>query len=341
MALAVAAWCFTGRYLRGSISFILAYCCVIAVIRGDVGTDTEQYQNVFAAVAMGNQEWLFEGGFASVATILVTILPTPEMAVRAVSLIFFILLAIYSMRATDDEKWILLTYTLPVFAYQYSMNGLRIGLASAVLLLCAQSLGRGVTLNRQISLVVPIFLHYSTLISVVLIHAASSLRSLRHILFALSISSAAALGLFLLASDYLFGKGDTYQEMLAPTTLSGLARIAVIASLAVGVLLGDLKQGVKGALVFCFGALTILGLLLARESYAGLRIIDLLSFVFPLSVLICYQRSMIPADRRYMLSVLLAGCIGAVGVARNFVVSSGEGEAPFVPYQVLPWTHLR
>jgi len=266
---------------------------------------------------------------------LVAICPSPEIAVRAVSVMFVGLLGIYAVRATSEEKWMLLCYLLPVFAYQYSMNALRIGLASALLLLCAQGLRRRLSTGNQLSMLAPVTIHYSTVVSVCLVLVSASMRSVRQNVVALTIGGAATIGLFIFANDYLFAKSDTYQEMLAPTLVSGTAKVAVLLILGAGVVLGDLKLGPKCLLLLPYGLLALIGVLITRESYAGLRLLDLLSFAFPVSALLAYQRMGLSTDKRYMMAVLLAGCIGAVGVGRNFQASSGEEAAPWVPYHFI------
>ena len=82
--------------------------------------------------------------------------------------------------------------------------------------------------------------------------------------------------------------------------------------------------------------LTVAASVISRTSFAGLRFLDLLSFIVPVATCIALGSSHGLADRRIVLSILMAGLLGAVGVARNFSNEAGEGDSPFVPYQL--WT---
>lgn len=329
-------WLLSGRPPTAAVYGVLLYCGLLACLRGNTGTDTEYYQNMFAGVQLGNIEWSVEGGFALLGQLLMASGLTPELAVRGVSALFFALLGIYLARATVYEKWTLLTFILPVFAYQYSMNGLRIGLASAVLLLCAQAIRRSTSSARFAWLIVPVIVHISTLLSGLYLLAARLAQTAKGAVAMSLLAVSAFLVVWLSAGNYLLDKQAVYEAMVSPGDLSGLSRMVVIAVLLLGVWTSSLSKVDKTLIVTPAVLLAIAAWMIARSSFAGLRFLDLLSFVVPVATCVALGGSAYLADRKFALAVLAAGLLGTLAVARNFSSEAGEGESPFVPYQL--WT---
>lgn len=328
-------WLLRGAYVRGSIPVILIYCCILACCRGNAGTDTEYYQNMFAGVAMGNQPWRVEGGFAYIATLIMSLGFSAEIGVRAVAFVFFGLIAVYAYRATESERWMLLTYFLPIFAYQYSMNGLRIGLASAALLICAQALRSGTTRTKLATVFLPASIHYSIILSAAWIMAARFTHRISDLLIGMAVTVAALFVFWSLASDYLFAKQEVYEVMVSPESYSGLARVVVIAAVILAVALSGLPLIDKLVAAIPAIILTAVSLVISQESFAGLRFLDLISFALPVVLSVALRRAAMPLNRATAFAVLVAGLLGGLAVARNFVNEAGNGDAPFVPYHTL------
>jgi hypothetical protein len=326
-------WLVTGKYQPHFVVASLFYCCVIACFRGNTGTDTEMYQNMFAAFQLGNIQWQVEGGFALVGTVLLAVSPTPEIAVRLVSLLFFVIVAIYMRAASRDQQWIALSYLLPVFAYQYSMNGIRIGLASSVLLLCALLTSAPVNSRKVLGYVATATIHYSVLVSGGYILLAVAARQLSALIVGSLVLVGAAYVLVLFAGDYLVAKEQLYAVYLPPSELSGLSRLVLIAVLGIGVLCGKLDYGSKLVVLIPTFLFAGVAALIARDSFAGLRLLDLLTFSMPVAVGLVYRQRSIRLDLCFKSATLVAGIVGAFAVGRNFLSEAGEGPSPFIPFQ--------
>jgi hypothetical protein len=326
-------WLATGRLPKWPVFLILCYCALLAFLRGQTGTDTEFYQNMFAAVQLGNIQWTVEGAFALVAQGLLTITPSSETAVRAVSLIFFALLAMYTARATNDELWILLVFILPIFSYQYSMNTIRVGLGSAMFLVCVQALGRKYSSRRSIYCLLPSAFHYSLILSAMYLLISTSASRPRNMLLTISILLVASGVILTFASEYLYMKEQLYVSYSSPNELSGFARAVLVAVIATGLLVSSAPRKVKLVLILPAVVTTIACMLIANKSYAGLRSLDLLLFVLPLTCILVYQVFNVVVDRSVQLAVLCAGVLGAAAVGRNFMQDAEQGPAPFVPYE--------
>ena len=66
----------------------LIYCAVISVFRGSVGTDTAAYITIFEDLALGEAAPFSEPGFKVLSYVLIAISPDPEIAVKAISVVF-------------------------------------------------------------------------------------------------------------------------------------------------------------------------------------------------------------------------------------------------------------
>jgi hypothetical protein len=290
------------------------------------------YQNIFTAVHLGNIEWTVEAGFALVAQLMMNVGLSPEAAVRGISVVFFGLVAIYVTRGTVAENWILLAFILPMFAYQYSMNGLRIGLASALLLLCTQEIRRGRSSLKLVWLIAPVAIHLSTFVSAVYL---AGTRLAQTAIGAGALSLLAPVSLLILwyaSGGYLVDKQAVYEQMASPYEVSGLSRVVVIIVLIGGICASSLSRREKTLIIVPAVLLTGVAWLVARSSFAGLRFLELISFVLPLAACIALGSKPLLSERKFVWAVLVAGVIGAAATARNFAVESGQGDAPFVPY---------
>jgi hypothetical protein len=324
----------TGYRGRFFVFVLLGYFAVLAFLRGNVGTDTASYERMLASFVGGYAWDGREPGFIALGVLLESMAPTTEFAVRAIALVFFALLAVFVIKSNRNERFLLLAYVFPAFAYQYSMNALRIGLASAVLLLALQSLRqRGGASALRVGLTATLF-HYSTAFSV--LYLVISQRPWMRVYSTFGMLGLLVLfsGGFLLADFYFMEKMSAYEAMQAPGPFSGLSKILPVLLILVGVGFGILPPIEKAKLTVLGISFLFVGWLITQFSYAGLRLIDLVAFVAPLSVLATYARLGLEFDLRLRCAIVLAGAISAAGVYRGFLLGRGEGITPFLPYEI-------
>lgn len=338
------AWTANGIVLaiqecQKSRSRLAAHCLLfvfaaIAFMRGDVGVDTVNYETMLRDLA-GDYAWDGrEPGFIALGWILVRVMPTEEVAVRAIGIVFFSLLALFVAKSERNERFLLLAYVLPAFAYHYSMNALRIGIGSAILLLAVQqSRRRRGVLALSLGMGAILF-HYSLAASVLIIGATQRRWFRKTSLLAL-LSVGVGVGLIVLAMEfYVAEKVLLYTEARAPGELSGLSKVAPVVLLLIGVGLGRLRVNEKAKLMVVCGGSCVVGWIIARYSYAGLRLLDLVSFVAPLSILASYSRIGRSFDASLKAMVLIAGLLSAGLVYRGFLETRDEGLSPFLPYRL-------
>ncbi|WP_421551567.1 EpsG family protein [Pseudomonas yamanorum] len=324
----------SGYRTRLFAGFALLFFLFIAVFRGAVGTDTDTYETVVSRLMEGISWTGMEPGFVFMSWILVEVTGTASVAVRLVSVIIFVILFLYLFRSDKNEKFLLLSYMLPAFVYQYTMNGLRIGIAAMLLLLAVQKLRRTERLSGLVLAVSALFFHYSSLVSLVLIWASQARWTRASNILIVPFACVMILAVFSINGDYFVAKLLSYQDSESPSPLSGLGKIAVLLVLVLGVGLSRLPRTEKTKLVFLGAGFTVFFWLVSSISYAGLRFLDLVSFAYPLAILLTYSRCRLDFDRAIKLILIFAGLLAAVSGYRNFVFEEGEGPSPFLPYHL-------
>lgn len=312
---------------------VLLYCGFIAFFRADVGTDTTSYIAIFDAIRLGGPIAFNEFGFYLLAKSLLMIFADPIIAVKAVSLIFFILLGIFFLKADKNESFLFISYLLPAFSYAYSMNALRIGIAFSIFILIFQSISKHeYSIKKWKYLFIPVFFHYSIFIFPVLMYIYNTKwLSSRFFIGILFISFIFVFFIFFY-EDYFVIKTALYSNYSAPSVFSGARSILPIIIILIGTLCGKLLLIDKFKVVITSLMLIILAMIMTQFTYAGLRVLDLLSSIIPLIILFFYQQQKINFDIFLRISLILAGAIYATATYFGFVGEYGNGSSPFLPY---------
>lgn len=321
------------RY-RGKVLLALAllFIAVIAIFRGDVGTDTANYEQMLLSF-VSQEGWQgIEPGFFAMGWVLIKSFGSAEVAVRAISLTFFFCLFIFLFRADRNELFFLIVYILPAFAYQYSMNGLRIGIASAILMLAVQEVRRrGYFSGLAVALSTLLF-HYSVFFSLFFIYISQRRWIKLSTSLLLIIAAAFAVSFFYANAEYFSYKISFYETTQSPNFLSGLSKVMVIFVIIFGVAMSGISIDEKIKIIIPGILLTVVFWGITSFTYAGLRILDLISFALPVSLLATYSRLGLLFDRSVRVALFFGGLISAAGVYRGFLLDFGQGPTPFLPY---------
>ncbi|MBV4454521.1 MULTISPECIES: EpsG family protein [Pseudomonas] len=312
----------------------LLFLLFVSVFRGAVGTDTNTYETVVGRL-MERLSWTgMEPGFVFMSWLLGELTGSAVIAVRLVSVIIFIILFLYLFRSDKNEKFLLLSYMLPAFVYQYTMNGLRIGIAAMLLLLAVQKIRKLQKLSGLALALSALMFHYSSLVSLIFIWASQARWARASNILIVPFASAVVLAIFSVNGDYFSAKLLSYQGSESPSPFSGLGKIAVVLVLVVGVALSKLPRTERSKLIFLGTGFTVFFWMVSSISYAGLRFLDLISFAYPLAILLTYGRCQLDFDRAIKIFLFFAGLIAVFSSYRNFVSEYGEGPSPFLPYHL-------
>ncbi|MCQ4263735.1 EpsG family protein [Stutzerimonas stutzeri] len=315
---------------------LVCYFGIVSLLRGSVGTDTANYEKMLVSVT---NNYIWDGrepGFMAVAWLLSLIAPSAEIAVRLLSFIFFVVLAIFLIRSDRNERFLLVGYIIPAFAFQYSMNGLRLGLASSILMLAVQQYRINGSLAGIRVAIPSIMFHYSVFFSLsYLIVSQVGFLRVSSLFGLLTLLFFGVAGFFLLDISYVADKFSSYQMMQAPGTLSGVSRVVVVLVFVCGIAISNLPSGDRIRLSVLGLSFLFLFWLLTQYTYAGLRMLDLLCLVCPLAMAVSFARLGLNFNIPIKIVILLAGMLSVFAVYRGFLLESGLGSSPFLPYEFI------
>lgn len=311
---------------------IIFYFATVSIFRGSVGTDTATYEVLILQFSLETLSTGIEPLFVLFSIFLREITGSPEIALRSISALFFLLMLYYFIRADKNERFVLIAYLAPAYFYQYSMNAVRIGLASVLLMIALQQIRRIGLYKSGFFSLNALFLHYSVFVS--FIYYFSVLSNILKFKY-LSIIAVVTTLIFFLYHSYFLNKINAYTLMEAPTELSGSSKIIVILVLVVGATFSNLSS--KQLLKFISITLifTFLALVLTFLSYAGLRILDLIAFAIAFILIMLHYQVNKEFNWQTKLSFFIAGLISAAAVYRGFLLEAGQGKSPFIPYHFM------
>lgn len=321
------------RSARATGFVVIIAVASIAALRGMVGTDTAGYTHLVRA-SMSDVQLFIEPGFLLVVDVAKSLTNDPLLIVNLHSILFFAAIALFAVQATRSELVYVFAYFAPMYFLMYSMNGIRIGLASAFFLLFFQAWMRRRLVPAAIYSVVAVSFHFTILVAYVFFligcSQRNSLRSLVTQLVAVSVVIVAATVL----QDYFVTKLNLYSDF---GTFSELAGVSVIIKVFVflafvGQVPLSSRKRYRSTVISVFAILFALGV--AQYSYAGLRFLDIFCWGVPLIFMGSVAHGT-PMGRRFSTGLAISGLIGAVAVLRNIWLSAGLGASPFIPYRFI------
>lgn len=324
------------RY-KGAFFCILVLCLLggLAVLRGEVGTDTITYEQIVRSFRVGSGFDGLEPLFSAMIVVLSYVISNDRFVVRAFSVIFILLLLMYIGKAKKNELFFLLAFFFPSFFFQYSMNAIRLGLACVCFLIMVQYMARSMRFRASAFALIALGLHYSILFSILYVYFLNSRLGVLRISFWIVTSFFLFVLLFFLNHEYFSSKATLYSDYQSPSALSGLSNVLSIASILIGLLLCRLPHPVKYKFFTLSLLLLVLFYGLTFFTYAGIRLLNLLSLALPVLILLKYGESDLCFDRFIKIALVVAGAISMVAAYRGFIIYSGVGDAPFIPYRFL------
>ena len=321
---------------RGKVFAVLSLCVLggIAALRGDVGTDTANYE-LMVSVLRNLSEWYgVEPGFSLLVWVLGWLTLSDVVLVRLLAVVFLFGLLVYVRNADQDEMFFLAAYFIPSSFYQYSMNALRIGLATVFVLLAVQHFRRLRNRSGLSNLLAGCFFHYSLAISATYIAVGARLLK-GHLPTVLAIFSASILmgAVGLIYGDYLLPRVAAYSDYGPPGALSGLSVVFTLLVVIWGAAFSSLSWSSR--MVFVLVALVSIAATysLARYTYAGLRVLDLLRIAIPAALLVLHGRERLAFNSRMNVALVVAGALSAVATLHRFAQDTGQVGSPWIPYE--------
>ena len=324
------------RY-KGKLFIFLAVISLgfIAVFRGMVGTDTVSYEAISSAYRQGENISGWEPGFVFLINFLQIFISDDRIIVRTISAVFVALTLIYITFSNKNELFYFTTLYIPAYFFSHSMNVLRLGLASILVLLALQLYRRSLLGTSGSIAILSIFFHYSAAIPIIFI-AITSKR--------LDSNKIWSLGLFFiililtatfLNSEYIISKFELYEFSNAPSPMSGLSIVAQAVSLSAGVLLCKLRARSRHVIFFSMLIFISIFYILTLYSYAGLRLLSLSLFAASLSILNAHNEENFSFNRELKMALLTTGFFAMIAGYLGWLREFGVGDSPFLPYELI------
>lgn len=304
----------------------------LAIFRGQVGTDTFAYEKaVFDSERMVG----IEPGFRLIIFMLKSLIADPVFVIRGITAIFTLLICWFVWQADDDELFFVMAFVVPIFFYPFSMNVLRMGLASAIFLMALQLDRKKENRKAIILAIMSVLFHYSMIFAILYLWLVDEQIGGKYRALGVFSMIVMVLLLVVLNEAYFVTKFQNYAVIEPPGMLSGLSRVVLCVILLGGVWFSSLPRPEIHRLVLW--TLFFMGVFwgITRVSYAGLRMLDLLVFVLAVAIMRAYGRTGQPVDRSVRASWLLAGIVGAAGVYRNMLQESFWSPSPWLPYHTV------
>jgi hypothetical protein len=293
----------------------------LAAVRGNVGTDTENYRQAFDIFSLADYNPF---SVDPIFGLLFAVAKAIGLGFNGFAFIHaFLCLVLYSFGASKvDRRFPLFgLLLLPILFIDATFNGLRYGLAFAIATVAMHYFVNSSSRFRVGYLVPPISAHSSLLVLVFL--APSVIVFVMPFLLLLNVQD-------LLYFSYFAGKSESYSDFARPGVFSGVMPAFQFAMLLLISRLNCIpfKFGINlrtlGLLVFAAGLVT------SSVSYAGLRILQLGVFIMTIFV----AQNLTAYKRRTITTLLvLTGLLSVANFLRQVFFVGPEGGVVFYPYE--------
>ncbi|SHK80165.1 EpsG family protein [Rhodothermus profundi] len=324
---------FLRKQLRPLAIGVTLLLSLVAVLRGSVGTDTAVYERL----ATRSEAWSgIEPAFWILMYIFNAITQDPVLTVRAFSGVLAVVLMLYIYRSDEDELFFLMSFFMPLFFYNFSMNVIRVGIAFSILLLALQEDRRGRTLSAMLLGGLSVMFHYSMIFSLFYLWFNQEYKieskDRRSIMWMILLFVVMVV-LVVLNENYFLAKLAVYARLEAPSLFSGISRIMLGLVLLTGVFLSSIPATQKKRIIY--SSLFFMIFFFGLGIYVTPRLLDMVNLLIPIAMLRAYRRIQEPMDRTFKGALLLAGLGGAIGMYRYMLYESFWSPSPFLPYHTL------
>ena len=302
---------------------------LLAILRGEVGPDTTTYiQNAQDIVWWGGQASANEVGYELLVRGLAIFTGDPRLVVGLISLIaavlFFVMLHIWA-----DGRYILSLVLIPVCYFDFTMNGLRMGIAFplAVIAILQLENKRPVLFYALAIASISVQMTAALLLLMLLLARWGVKLSFKGAIYGLLVGASVLYPAYCFFGDRIVYKLLSYSVMSSPTSLSGAGPLLIsFCASALALWISEKRHRYLG---FTFLCIQLACFRLSSFSYAGLRFQEMALFA---QLLALSYWTIWPLKKKQFAAIALLCCLAFSWTARNFIASSGEPSA-FIPYR--------
>ncbi|KQV41064.1 EpsG family protein [Massilia sp. Root335] len=294
---------------------------ILAAMRGNVGTDTENYRQAFDIFNLTDYNPL---SVDPIFGVLFAVTKVIGLGFNGFAFIHASLcLLLYSFGASKIDRTLPLfgLLLLPILFIDATFNGLRYGLAFAIATVAMHYFVNSSSRFRVGYLLPPISAHSSLLVLIFL--APSVIVFALPFLLLLNVQD-------LLYFSYFAGKSESYSDFARPGVFSGVMPLFQFMMLLLISRINRIpfRLGVNlrtlGLLVFAAGLVT------SAVSYAGLRVLQLGVFIMTIFVA---QNLTTYRQRTITTLLILTGLLSVANFLRQVFLVGSEGGVVFYPYE--------
>lgn len=319
------------RFKPKHIFLMILPAFLIAVLRGDVGTDTFFYLKTFEDYYFfGESAVEYEPGFNFLIKILMSTGLSPRAGLAFVAtLTTFVLCRSFSK--TKNQLLVFALLFFPLFYYDFTMNGLRYGLSFAVATLAIDNLYQKKYKYTVLYSLLALSFQYSAML--VLFPFIASLIKKRYLII-ISVLLTGIIVLFpeyfVFISDRISGKADSYKEIFAPSITTGLAPLFTVFLLYFNYLIYN-KKGRTSMLLHLIILLEIASFVLTKFSYAGTRFQG--AYLYCMLVFLKHNSEDIVRIKRYTINLAFVSIFSIIVFLKNISVVVEDDYTPYLPYK--------
>lgn len=309
----------------------LLYIFILIVFRGNVGTDTGTYESIIDMIDRNTwTKQVTEFGFSfSIALLKSSNLSSP-IILRILTACYVFLLTLIIYVSKENIRQVIMVYFIPATIYVLSMNALRLGLAINLLIL-ALLLYQRYRVISYACLIASLSFHVTVFILIPLLILLGNLnyKLILGILLSIIISG----GIMLIFQEHIENKLSLYSNYASPSIYSGLSNILIFIVLLCFCVTYPISQKYKLVFSIIMIALVVCSFIIAKFSYAGLRLLQLFIIFMPLLFIylanVKYRVEKMPKHSFWIL--FFSSFMTAIFTLRNFLDSEGAAFA-FIPY---------
>lgn len=320
--------CLNKKFLSREILFLISLPFIFLVfLRGFVGVDTSIYVNVIYQIYLANSyTYTFEPIFEFIILALLWFTRDPMLVLKAIGICTTAILFLANSKSKIYTQ-VLALALIPYFYLDMTMNGLRYGLAFAIIFFAAPYLLEKNKRYFYILSAIAGMIHISALALAGLFFVLVHLRWKIILLLILGF-----LGIFFLGADYFLLKLKLNKTLGPNSSVTGIGILLLSLIILIPCFFVDqIRDKFKTQLYFLL-TLTLGAYLVTQIFYAGIRLQQINLFLVYLFLIyaIDSRQSTLP---KLIFWALIASCVfGSALKMRNFYQNEGIGKSPYAPY---------
>ena len=314
--------------LRVAAIFAFIPMFILIISRGLVGIDSAVYVQEFDVIYYnGFLASGFEPGFALLVELMSPLFSSSFDVLVLLGGVTAVLMLVAGLRL-EHSPILFLTIILSFFMIDMTINGLRFGLAFAIVALGAAELTRGKLTTFIICGVIAASIQVSSALLTIGLWALLEVRVRTFLGVA-----AGSLLMLVLFGNYLEGKISDNSEVYGLGGLSGIAPLISTILMVFAVQISDKKIADARIALYAILTMQLISFALARYYYAGLRLQSLFFFLLYLYLAASIRRADFNISKARLANALFAVTMLISSASRlNNFEENTEGPSPFNPY---------